>query len=59
MPLYEYFCDVCKYCFEHLQKASDDKKAVCPKCQNPTTNIVISAGGFILKGDGWYKPSKP
>ena len=55
MPIYEYRCESCGHDMEVLQKMSDDPLSVCPECGKPALKKLISAGGFILKGTGWYQ----
>ena len=55
MPLYEYRCDTCEHEFEALQKMSDEALIHCPACDEPSLRKLVSAGGFRLKGDGWYE----
>ena len=56
MPIYEYYCEVCKSNFELIQKISDKLAKKCIKC-NKSTKVVklVSAPGFRLKGGGWYE----
>ncbi len=56
MPIYEYYCEVCKSNFELIQKISDKPAKKCIKC-NKSTKVVklVSAPGFRLKGGGWYE----
>ena len=56
MPIYEYYCEVCKSNFELIQKISDKPAKKCIKC-NKSTKVVklVSAPGFRLKGGGWYQ----
>lgn len=56
MPIYEYYCEVCKSKFELIQKISDKPAKKCIKC-NKSTKVVklVSAPGFRLKGGGWYE----
>jgi len=55
MPIYEYRCESCGHDMEVLQKMSDEPLTVCPECGKPALKKLISAGGFILKGTGWYE----
>ena len=55
MPLYEYRCDACEHSFEALQKMSDEPLIHCPACDEATLRKLVSAGGFRLKGEGWYE----
>lgn len=54
MPIYEYRCQACGHELEALQKMSDAALADCPACGKPELKKLISAGGFQLKGSGWY-----
>ncbi len=54
MPIYEYQCQACGHQLEIMQKISDEPLSICPKCQKPSLNKLISAAGFQLKGTGWY-----
>ena len=55
MPIYEYQCEACDHKMEKLQKLSDEPLKVCPICNEPTLNKLVSAAGFRLKGGGWYE----
>ena len=56
MPIYEYYCEVCKSKFELIQKISDKPAKKCIKCNKSTKVIkLVSAPGFRLKGGGWYE----
>ena len=54
MPIYEYECQLCRSKEEHLQKMSDEPIVDCNNCGEPQLRKLISAGGFKLKGQGWY-----
>ena len=54
MPIYEYECQYCSHREEHLKKMSDDPLVNCSHCGEPHLKKLISAGGFKLKGQGWY-----
>ena len=54
MPIYEYACQACGHEFEAIQKFSDAPLGECPVCGKPQLKKLISAGGFQLKGSGWY-----
>lgn len=56
MPIYEYVCSKCKHNFEVIQKYTDPFLTECPACKQHSLEKLVSAGGFILKGGGWYKP---
>jgi putative FmdB family regulatory protein len=55
MPIYEFECNICKNRSEKLQKYSDPSP-ICadPECHENEMTRLISAGGFELKGTGWY-----
>ncbi len=54
MPIYEYRCTSCGHEKEVLQKLSDPPLTKCPACGKSTLGKLMSAGGFQLKGSGWY-----
>ena len=53
MPIYEYECSKCGNTIEVIQKFSDKPLKKHKKCGCILTKL-ISAGGFRLKGTGWY-----
>ena len=53
MPLYEYQCEKCAHRFEVIQKFSDAKIEVCPKCGGPVVKL-LSSPAIQFKGTGWY-----
>lgn len=55
MPIYEYKCDSCGHQMETIQKMSDPALTDCPECKESELKKLISAGGFQLKGSGWYE----
>jgi len=60
MPIYEYECVKCGGVFEliHAVSADPPKKCETKGCKGKPRRMV-SAGGFILKGDGWYVTDYP
>ena len=60
MPIYEYECEKCGSVFEliHAVSASPPKKCETKGCKGKPRRMV-SKGGFILKGDGWYVTDYP
>jgi putative FmdB family regulatory protein len=58
MPIYEYQCNGCCHCFEHLSLSADDAAPVCPQCACPDVEKLMSAGCFrangIPKGSGGF-----
>lgn len=60
MPIYEYECGKCGEVFEliHAVNADPPKKCETKGCRGKPRRMV-SAGGFILKGDGWYANDYP
>lgn len=54
MPIYEYKCINCGHELEEIQKINDPPLVKCPKCKRKTLEKLISTGGFILKGEGFY-----
>lgn len=59
MPIYDYKCPDCGQVFELLVKASEHPGG-CPHCMNnkDLERLPSIPGGFILKGAGFYKPTK-
>ena len=55
MPIYEYYCEVCKSNFEVFKKNSEKPLKERIQC-NKSSKVVklLSAPGFRLKGSGWY-----
>ena len=54
MPTYEYVCKECGHELEAMQSMKDAALTDCPECGRSTLEKMISGGGFILKGGGWY-----
>lgn len=54
MPIYEYACAACGHEFEEWQKITAEPVRICPKCQEPKVERLISRTAFQLKGGGWY-----
>ena len=58
MPLYDYQCKSCGFeLVDVLQRINDPRLVYCPECNEPEFRQKLGAPNFILKGDGWYKPS--
>ena len=55
MPIYEYQCEACGHQFDIIQKISDTKLTLCPKCNEHKLKKLVTAAGFKLKGTGWYE----
>jgi len=60
MPIYEYECQKCGAAFELMQSISarPPKSCIDKKCKGKPRRLV-SRGGFILKGTGWYATDYP
>lgn len=44
MPIYEYKCSDCGYCFEQLVFSSDDSSGYkCPSCDSKKTEKLLSS----------------
>ena len=52
MPIYEYECEKCAYCFEKLVFVGDDIPAECPECRSMELKKLISVAGLIGAGTG-------
>ena len=50
MPIYEYHCEKCNKDFECLVFGSE--KPACPDCSSTDVCRLMSACGFVSKGDG-------
>lgn len=57
MPIFEYECSA-GHRFEKLERNGDHKSRTCPECGKRAPR-VISAAGFILKGEGFYVNDYP
>jgi putative FmdB family regulatory protein len=44
MPIFEYVCEKCDHCFEHLTFSSSEPAPVCPQCRNKKVQKLMSAG---------------
>ena len=56
MPIYDYYCDVCKPNFKALQKIKEKPLKSCLKCKKSGGVVnLISVPSLRLKGDGWNK----
>jgi putative FmdB family regulatory protein len=56
MPVYEYRCPACDTTFEKKQSFDAERYALCPNCRDFALRIM-SKTNFILKGEGWSKPT--
>ena len=55
MPIYEYQCQSCGHQFDVIQKVSDEKLTICPKCNEKKLKKLVTSAAFKLKGTGWYE----
>jgi putative FmdB family regulatory protein len=53
MPLYEYQCQDCGLRFERIERVSELKDGLCPKC-GQIAHRLIGAPALQFKGSGWY-----
>ncbi len=51
MPIYEYHCESCGKNFESLVMGGREPKQ-CEHCQAPAIKRILSACGFVSKGEG-------
>ena len=51
MPIYEYKCGACGHEFEYLVMGGKDPEG-CPKCGDASVAKLMSACGFVSKGEG-------
>jgi len=54
MPLYEYKCSKCGHQLETIHKADAEPLKMCPKCDEPALEKLVSGGhGILFLGHGW------
>ena len=60
MPIFDYECKNCEHILlDVLQRMGEEPLLYCPECNEPKLTKRVGAANFILKGEGWYAPSKP
>ena len=61
MPIFEYVCETCDHCFEHLTFSSSEAEPPCPQCQGKKVKKLMSAGcvrpNGIPTGSGGFNKS--
>ena len=62
MPIYEYVCEKCNNCFEHLASSASAPDPRCPKCNAKKVKKLMSAGcvrprGVATGSGGFKQPS--
>ena len=59
MPIFDYVCKNCEYdLVDVLQRMGEEPLLYCPECNEPQLTKRMGTATFILKGEGWYAPSK-
>ena len=59
MPLFDYDCKSCGFeLIDVLQRMGEESLLYCPECNEPKLRRKLGIPAFILKGDGWYAPTK-
>ena len=59
MPIFDYVCKNCEYdLVDVLQRMGEESLLYCPECTEPQLTKRVGAANFILKGGGWYAPTK-
>ena len=59
MPLFDYECKNCEnVLLDVLQRMGEESLLYCPQCNEPKLTKRVGAANFILKGGGWYAPTK-
>jgi putative FmdB family regulatory protein len=59
MPLFDYECKNCgKELIDVLQGINEGPLVYCPECNEPELSRRLGVSNFILKGEGWYSPTK-
>jgi putative FmdB family regulatory protein len=57
--IYDYQCIKCKSMEELFQEGSNATTVpCCQKCGTEMTRLISAPKAFILKGQGFYKPTK-
>jgi predicted nucleic acid-binding Zn ribbon protein len=54
--LYDFKCKRCRYTQEYY--VNKDQAVYCEGCKRPMIKVLSAPKAFILKGQGFYKPSK-
>jgi putative FmdB family regulatory protein len=55
MPMYDYRCLACGYEAEIEQRITEPALTTCTSCgQESLQRVISAAGGFVLKGTGFY-----
>jgi putative FmdB family regulatory protein len=55
MPIYHYRCIACGYETEIEQRITEPALTTCTNCgQEAFQRVISAAGGFVLKGTGFY-----
>ena len=59
MPIFDYECKNCEYVLiDVLQRMGEEPLLYCPECNEPQLTKRVGVSTFILKGEGWYAPTK-
>ena len=59
MPLFDYICERCEHeLIDVLQGINEQRLVYCPECNEPELRRKLGTSTFILKGEGWYAPTK-
>lgn len=57
MPIYEYYCPVCKSKFEQLRRVSQaNEKAPCPQCHQEAERVLSTFACFCTNESGVVAP---
>jgi len=58
MPIFDYECKNCGHALiDVFQRINEEPLVYCPECNESQLTKRMGASNFILRGDGWYKPS--
>ena len=59
MPLFDYECKSCGHeLLDVLQGINEGPLVYCLQCNEPELTKRMGVSTFILKGEGWYAPTK-
>ena len=53
MPIYDYECETCGFCFERKQKFDEEPISVCLRCGEKARRVINSVP-IIFKGSGFH-----
>lgn len=58
MPIFDFKCNTCNTTEERLVSYDEKNLQSCKDCDSLLNCCLSATKNFILKGDGFYKPSQ-